>query len=223
MNLILWKKFKEIKKTPTKIIAAILTPCILLSLYTLLDIEVNVIFRLLPLVSTCFSTCLFFNIDEITYASWYIIFGLRMRTIWLANILFQLVFEFTLTEIVLIIYDVLFRPGISTDSLLVNLSTFFIAFCLLGLSTIHYSSSSKRSVIIASIFAIINFLLFGFPLLYPFLPPHFLEHIYPYALAISIVLTLVAYLYMNIDRRELLARNTQEYLDGFDTKFFEED
>jgi len=28
---------------------------------------------------------------------------------------------------------------------------------------------------------------------------------------------------MNIDRRELLARNTQEYLDGYDAKFFGED
>ena len=223
MSLILWKKIKEIRKMPAKIIAAILTPCILLSLYTLLNIEVNVIFRLLPLVSTCFSTYLFFSIDEITYASWYIIFGLKMRTIWLADILCKLIFEFILTEIVLLIYYFLFRPDISIDSLLVNLSTFLIAFCLLGLSTIHYSSSSRSAVIIASIFAVVNLLLLGLPLLYIYIPSHIIGHMYPYALATSIILIAIAYLYMNIDRRELLARNTQEYLDGYDTKFFGED
>jgi hypothetical protein len=225
MNVLMWKKIKELSKKPVNLLIFLLIPSALLILYNkVFHINLLYIFQVLPLISCCFSTIMIFNVEDITYLSWYNLLGIKTRTVWLQNLLFIIIFQFIVTEITLIAFAYIYSVDINWYTILVNLSMIIIAICLIGLSTIHFSSNGKISVIIASVFALVNMASPVIPIaLFSLEDVIKYDVIYTVLVFASLIAFLSMYIYMGVNRGEDLINNTQIYTGGYNDKFFGED
>lgn len=225
MKVLMWKKIREMRRKPVNMLFFLLLPCALFILYNkVLHIDMLVVFQMLPLISCCFSTILIFNVEDITYVSWYNLLGIKTRTVWLQNLLFTIIFQFIVTEITLIAFALIYSIDINGYTILVNLSMIIITTCIIGLSTIHFSSNGKISVIIASVFALVNVVSPILPIVLLTLEDKIkLNDIYIPIVFTSFILFLFMYIYMGANRGEDLINNTQVYTGGYNDKFFGED
>lgn len=225
MKVLMWKKVKELRKKPVNLLFFLLIPCALFILYNkVFHINLLYIFQVLPLISCCFSTIMIFNVEDNTYLSWYNLLGIKTRTVWLQNILFIIIFQFIVTEITLIAFVFIYSININWYTVLVNLSMIIITVCMIGLSTIHFSSNGKISVIIASVFALLNMASPIIPIaLFTLEDVTKFNVIYILIVFASLIIFLFMYIYMGANRGEDLINNTQVYTGGYNDKFFGED
>lgn len=222
MRLLLWKKMKELKRTPLKVVIALLLPVILIIVYYyFLKIEFAKISYFLPFIVCCFAQIIFFNVEDLTYTPIFTAMGIRTRVVWLSNIVVLLLYGFILSNFSLFLFSFIFRESLNYLIILSNLISFVFSFTFLGLSTLHYSCNSKVEQLIASVFAILNMIS---PLII------FISKYIELNLNIIIILSVLCFIllvnlfiYMKKNRSEKLINNIQVYVGAYDDKFFTED
>lgn len=223
MRILIWKKMVELKREPMKLIVLLLLPMLgsLLYLY-MFRFSFGQVFALLPLITTCFSTLVLFNIEEISYMTFYVALGIKVRKVWMSNLLFLVFLNYIYTDTYLILLKSLLRESITIKNILDNILLIPVAFFLLGMSTIHYLSYSKSSMIVASVFAVFNMMA----------PAVIFVYMFPAVLPVDgIVLSFSVSLigicgmmcYMRSSRNEALCENTKDIVNGYHEKFFAED
>lgn len=222
MSTLIWKKWRETVKTPVKFVFALLLPVILFIInYYILHVDFTGLFILLPLVTTTFSTYLFFQVDDLAYSIYFIALGIKMHSVWLTNLLFVTVIEYILTELVLLGFFIVLQPSITYIAVLLNLGNFITALAFIGLSTIHYHDSEMFTTILASVFAVLNLLLLVLPPLAQ-LTDRF-EVINSIFVLVSLITIVICTYKMKRVKQEQLIMNTQIYIYGYDNKFIEEE
>jgi hypothetical protein len=222
MRLLVWKKWRELKKSPIKLTLCLITPFIIVfAYYYLLHLKFINLFVITPFVVTLFITYLFFTVDEIAYSIYYIALGIKIHKVWKTNILFIAVWGYLLTNLALLLLAIIHSQSITLDMVLINIGSILAAMALIGLSTIHFIDNGLTSSIIASVFSILN-------LLMPALPP-FIHYSSQYKMigivicAVAAITFYVCDLKMKKADTENLIKNTQVYINAYDAKFIDEE
>ena len=223
MRVLIWKKLVELKRAPMKIIVVFLLPVLgsLLYLYKF-RFSFGQVFSLFPLIITCFSTLVLFNIEELSYMTFYVALGINVRKVWMSNLLFLLLFNYIYTDVYLILLKSLLRESITFKNILDNILLIPVAFFMLGMSTIHYLSYSKGSIIVASVFSIFNIFAPAVIFVYKFPVILFADGIV-LSFAVSLIGICGMLWYMRNSRNEVLCENTKDIVNGYHEKFFTED
>lgn len=222
MKNLVWKKWKELIKNPVKLILCLVFPFILVFVYYFIfHVNYEVLFIISPLVVTVFSTYLFFAVDEIAYSIFYIALGIRPHTVWKTNILFIIIWEYLLTNLALLFLTFIVSPTFTANMVLLNIGNTLVSMALIGLSTIHFIDSGTLATIIASIFSLINLLMIAVPPLIYYLKSYKIFNTIIIAVS-AVVLCICNYMMKNANCEKLII-NTQEYIYGYDTKFFDEE
>ncbi len=223
MRILLWKKIVELKREPVKFFAFLILPLVSgLVYYYLLKFPFGQVFSVLPMITTCFSTLILFNVEEISYMTFYVALGLRVRTVWISNLLFILLSNYLITDITLLVLKGLLHESVTTEHVVCNLLSVILAFFLLGMSTLHYLTYSRASMIIASVFAIINMISPGFIYIYQISFIRF-EKLMFSTIVCSTVGIIGMLCYMRTGRNEVLCENTKDIINGYHEKFITED
>lgn len=222
MKVILWKRCCEIKKNPIKLILAIFIPLILILIYTyIFKIDYKIQVLTIPTIASTFSTYIFYTVDDLSYAMWYSALGLKIKKTWYTNFLSLSIIEFVVSLITLSIWGNMFDIKVEGETYITALLTIFIAMMLIALSTIHFYDNGKITIIIASVFAIINLLMVFVPLFLVWIND--LERVCRNFSLVSFIILGACIIVMNKMNTESLVINTQGYISGYDKKFFNED
>lgn len=222
MRILVWKKWRELKKSPIKLTLCLIIPFIIVfAYYYLLHLKFINLFVITPLVITLFITYLFFTVDEIAYSIYYVALGIKIRNVWKTNVLFIAVWGYLLTNLALLLLALIHSQSITLDMVLINIGSVLVAMSLIGLSTIHFIDSGLTSSIIASVFSILNLLMLALP---PFIRYKSEYIIYGLVICAAAGVTFcVCDLKMKKADTENLIKNTQVYINGYDAKFLDED
>lgn len=222
MKVILWKRWCEIKKNPIKLILATFIPLILILIYTyVFKIDYKIQVLTIPTIASTFSTYIFYTVDDLSYAMWYSALGLKIKKIWYTNFLSLSIIEFVVSLITISIWSSMFDIKVEGETYITALLTIFIAMMLIALSTIHFYDNGKITIIIASVFAIINLLMVFVPLFLVWIND--LERVCRNFSFVSFFILGACIIVMNNMNTESLVINTQGYISGYDKKFFNED
>lgn len=222
MSILLWKRWCEIKKTPVKLIFAGLLPLILIVLYSyIFKIDYRIQILTIPTVASTFSTYIFYTIDDISYAMFYSALGIDMKKLWYTNFITISIFEFAMSAITFIVWGNIVELQVERQTYVTAFLMIFVAMTFIALSTIHFFDNGKRTMIVASIFAVINFLLVFVPIILVVINNY--EKICLILSLVSVIILGGCLVFMNNMRTETLVVNTQGYINGYDRKFFDED
>ena len=227
MKTYLWKKKIEIKKSVFKCLLMITVPLITGGVYTkIFPLNPNWFYFMFPITISVLNYYITYNVDDIACASTYALVGIPQKTMWISNIIFCSVVGYVMSIGLELIAVVLKLVSFDGGAILLTFMSIPCAVSLLGLSTIHYLTNSKKQMLVASFFSIICLLLVPITVLTNvYLPIERLNMVvYGIITIIFIIVAIGMYIYMGQkDCLETLVRNSKIYIEGYDKNFFREE
>lgn len=225
MGLVFWKKNLEIKKSLSKKIAMFVMPILFGALYFFVFKFTGLQMAFfLPLTVCTWMNFILYCIDDIACASTLKLVGIKAVTRWMTNILYCIFSGLIVSTIILgIIYGfgiLYFEPYY----IFIFVMTIPLSAALIGLSTIHFATNSRKSQVFASVAAIYVLLS---EISYKFLSVYITSKtpIYVYVIIAGISLIMFVGQLMIIngnDDIETLVNNSRIYIEGYDKNFFQE-
>ena len=222
MNVLLWKKCREARKSPARIIIWVLSAVVLVLLFAYISGPQPSIMVWAYPISICFiASAVFMNVDDVAQAILYRAMGISSRQLWTNNWAFISVLCFLTSGTILLVYAMAAswdpEPILVTNYVL-SLPTILM---LTSLSTIHYKSNTKKEIAVASVFSVINLAMISLPF---FLPLIEMDGAIVMAIAVlSLSIFLVSFVYFHSDRKEDIVRNTERFAMIYDEKFLGDD
>jgi hypothetical protein len=218
MNVLIWKKCKEIRNSPMRVVAFIMLAVLFaLAFVNLSGLQLNIILWAYPITMCFIAAFVLFNVDDIAQAILYRAMGIRMRSLWINNWAFISLLSFVTAGLIMLIYGIISSWDFDLSMVVNYLLSLPVIVALSALSTLHYKGNTKMEVLIASVFSIINLGM----LMLPFILP--VVHINNAAIAIIAILSMVGFiisvLYFSSNYNEDIVRNTEMFAKAYDDKF----
>ena len=227
MKTYLWKKKIELKKSFFKCFLLIVVPLIIGGVYTkIFPLNQHWFYFMFPITISVLNYYITYNVDDIACASTYALVGIPQKTMWISSIIFCSVVGYIMSTVFELIAVVLKLVSFDSGSVVLTLLSIPCTFSLLGLSTIHYLTNSKKQMLVASIFSIICLMLAPLTVLTNmYLPIERLNMVvYGIITVIFIIVAIGMYIYMGQEScLETLVRNSKIYIEGYDKNFFREE
>ncbi len=227
MRTYLWKKKIELKKSVLKCLLLIVFPLIIGGIYTkIFPLDHRWFYFMFPITVSVLNYYITYNVDDIACASIYALVGISPKAMWVSSIIFCSVVGYTMSVFFELIGVLLKLVNFDGVSVLLTLMSIPCTFSLLGLSTIHYLTNSRKQMLIASVFSIICLMLTPITVLANMYLPIERLNIMVYVL-IAVIFTIVVlgtYMYMGQKGcLETLVMNSRVYIEGYDKNFFMEE
>lgn len=222
MNVLIWKKCREVRRSPARIAALVLLAAGMALLFAYVSgLEPEVIAWAFP-ISICFmASAAFMNVDDIAQAILYRAMGIGARKLWMCNWLFTALSSFLLSGLILLVYGLSASWDLESALVINYALSLPTVLMLTSLSTIHYRGNTKGEVAVASVFSIINLAMISLPFV---LSLTGIDRIVIVIVAsLSLLLFCASLLYFIHDRGEEIVRNTERFAMIYDEKFFGDD
>lgn len=227
MRTYLWKKKKELKKSILKCMLLIIFPLIVGEIYTkVFPLNQHWFYFMYPVTVSVLLHYITYNVDDIACASTYALVGISPRTIWISNIIFCIVAGYIMSGLYELVGVILRLSSPNITSVLLTLMSIPCTFSLLGLSTIHYLTNSRRQLLVASFFSIICLMLAPITVLVNIHLPIERLNIVIYGIIAVIFMMVGAGTYRYMGQKgclETLVINSKIYIEGYDKNFFIEE
>ncbi len=217
MKAFLWYRSKLILK-PGKIIGLVVIPTVYMLLYIFLKVRYEAIMSFTGLCIPLIYSYVVFSAGDLFRINCYIAAGQDSRKIWLSNLITITIPGLILSLLSQIIAGLAMGHAVSEtgEFLLITLCLTPFTTLILGLSMLHYRNYTKFEIIFASVFAVINALVFFVPLV---------DLLRPVALTLpasaglgegGILGMIVLFFYMGSGDNETLVRNSSKEISDYD-------
>lgn len=211
MNVLIWKKTKELKKSKLKNLIFLILPIIYFVALLKLEQDIQNIIAFYPLTFTLFSVLIDFSIEDLISTETILATNLSIEKIWKSNLIWNVSKGYIYSTFIMC-FGLLYLSlnGINININLGIIVQYFIciltAFSLIGMATCHYADYSYSKQIIASIFSLINL---TSPLILLFLikKPIVNLNLIILSLILSCVLLLISLYIINKSNKEKLIIN----------------
>lgn len=227
MKTYLWKKKIELKKSITKCISLIVFPLIVGYTYTeLFSLNQDWLFFMFPMTLSVLNYFITYNIDDIACASTYALVGISQKTLWISNIIFCSIVGYIMSVSLEIMATLLRLLSFDVGSVLLTLLSIPCTCLLLGLSTIHYFTNSKKQMLVASFFSVISLMLVPLTVIINIYLPVEQLNIVGYGIISMFLIIVDVGIYQYMGRKEgleVLVMNSKIYIEGYDRNFFMEE
>lgn len=227
MRALIWKRINESNKKVSKIVAFLLFPLIYIVLLNIANIQWNSIVAYFPFNVITFSVIIHFSIEELVSCEVILATNTSIIKLWFINIVYVTVTGFIYSLFVLFIFYFISKNILYKDvtvslyaiwHLFLNL---FASSALIAGSTIHFADYSFHKQAIASVFAILGFVL---PILFiPFgnmIPINMLS-LFTVVVVSFIVFSISALIIYNTNKEKLLI-NTSGMVKAWEGKTIDE-
>lgn len=216
--MFLWYKKKVLFRSKTKIAGLIIMPILYFVLYSIFKVNIRTSMFFLGISVPLLYTYVLFTVGDITRVNCYIAAGEQPKRMWFANMFFV-----TLTGLIMSLISQGIAALVFGKTLNECLEFFVITLCeaplvalSIGLSTLHFRNHSRIEVVVASIFAVLNALLFFLPMS-DLIMNLALDRKIAYIMGIvGFIGTFILNIYMNFSDNETLIMNAAKQVSSYD-------
>lgn len=221
MKSLLWKRLIEIKNNRIRMVFSILisTLVLLLSIFIFRN-SFGIVFAYFPISTMAINQMFLASMDDILFCETLISTNISLKKMWLFNLIFVCVGNYIISTMLLVICSLLLGIFPGYLYLVQNILSFILSFSLLGCATVHYANYSKTNQYIGTVFGLMFMIIpFVFIKVGSFLSVSYLS--LSISALISIVLAVLAYLFMAHSSKEKMLINTAKLsnmMNGFISK-----
>lgn len=218
MNVLIWKKCKEIRNSPMRVVVFIILAVLFaLAFVNISGLQLNIILWAYPITMCFIATFVLFNVDDIAQAILYGAMGIRMRSLWINNWTFISSLSFVTAGLIMFIYGAISSWDFDLSTIVNYLLSLPVIVALSALSTVHYKGNTKMEVSIASVFSIINLGMLMLPFILRIIPIN--NNVIAIIASLSVVGIIVSMLYFSSNDNEDIVYNTEMFSKAYDDKF----
>jgi hypothetical protein len=227
MRALIWKRINESHKKISKVILFFLFPVLYFGLLYFTGVQWNSIVAYFPFNVITFSVIIHFSIEELVSCEVILATNTSILKLWFINIVFVTITGFIYSIFLLFAFGLILKFALHKDIAL-NIYTIcqsflnlFMSAALIAGSTIHFADYTLHKQLIASVFAVLGFVL---PVLFvPFgnLIPINSTSIITSVVASALLFLISAIIIYNTNKEKLLI-NTSSIVKAWETKTIDE-
>lgn len=227
MQIYIWKKKTELKKSTLKCLMLLIFPIAIGLLYTkVFPLDVKWFYFMFPISVSVLIYFITYNVDDIACAGIYELMGIPRRTQWLSGSIFCAAAGYAMTVLVEVGAVGLNIVCFDDAAIFLTLLSIPCTFSLLGLSRIHYLTNSRTEMMVASIFSIFCLAIVPIAILANRYFPINRWNMVEYGLIAFIFVLIGIGTYRFMGKKsclETLIINSKIYIEGYDKNFFMEE
>lgn len=161
MNILTWKKIKELKKSKLKNITFLILPVVYFIALLKFNTDIKNIIAFYPLTFTLFSILINFSIEDLISTETILATNLSIEKIWKSNLIWGVLKSYIYSTFIMCIGLLCLslngvKINVNLNAIIQYFTCILTAFSLIGMSTCHYADYSYSKQIIASVFSIID-------------------------------------------------------------------
>lgn len=224
MRIIIWKKNVELRNSVIKKIMLLIIPLIIgwINIFVL-RFNGKQLCLFTPIAICGWMHMIFYCIDDISCASLYNMIGIKTLDRWLGNIFYCEIWG-NLFSIIIVFFYICKYLEFEMECIIIFICTIPIGMILIGLSTIHFLSNSRKEQLLASCFSI---MIIASEWIFAFGQGKILRNINVWGVGIIAMFSLFIFIFVakyinSNENHEQLIYNSHIYIDSYDKNFFQE-